>query len=132
MSQFSPSQVLGTWSLESFEIEDLQKQISPWGQDANGLLIYSDTGHVSVAINKVIARTSENESEDIFDSILFYAGTFRIEGTTIRHQVTNASNPSRIGKEMIRYATLDGEVMTLVTPQEAFGRAILRWKRVNR
>jgi hypothetical protein len=67
----------------------------------------------------------------VLDSILFYAGTYQVDGSTIRHQVTNASSPARIGKEMIRHATLEGDVLTLVTPQESFGRAILRWRRIR-
>lgn len=125
------SQLIGTWTLESFEIEDLEKKARAWGRDATGLLIYADTGHMSVSINKAVEKESENEFEDLFDSILFYSGTYRLDGDLIRHQVTNASNPSRIGREMLRYADFDGDLVTLVTPQESFGRAILKWRRAK-
>lgn len=128
---FKSTDAYGTWTLEAFEIEDTSKKVAPWGQGTHGLLIYSATGHVSVSINKAVESQSENELEDLFDSILFYSGTYQVDGNTIRHQVTNASNPARIGKEMIRYATLEGDLLTLVTPQESFGRAILKWKKVK-
>lgn len=126
-----PVSVLGTWTLEAFDIEAPNQTLSTWGRHTHGLLIYADTGHMSVSINKEIEQESENEAENLFDSILFYAGTYQVEGTTIRHQVTQASNPARIGKEMVRYASLDGDALTLTTPQESFGRAILKWKRVR-
>lgn len=133
MSVLKPADVYGTWTLESFDLESVEKKVSPWGKSTHGLLIYSDTGHMSVSINKTVENDPEQtESENTFDSILFYSGTYQLDGEIIRHQVTNASNPTRIGKEMIRYATLTNDVMTLTTPQESFGRAILKWKRVTR
>jgi hypothetical protein len=126
--------IFGSWGLASFEIENLEGQRSPWGTNARGLLIYAPTGHMSVSINKDVENdSSQSESENLFDSILFYSGTFSMEGNLIRHEVTNASNPARIGKEMLRYATMssDGNRVELATPKESFGRAILVWKRLE-
>src|SRR5689334_5829769 len=100
MNHLTAGAVTGTWTLVSFEIEDTNKETAPWGRDTHGLLIYAPTGHMSVSINKAIENDSPNELENQFDSILFYSGTYQIDGEIIRHQVTNASNPSRIGKEM--------------------------------
>jgi hypothetical protein len=126
-----PENLHGTWSLVSFEIENHEGIRNPWGKDTHGLLIYAPSGHMSVSINKAIENDPEQtEAENLFDSILFYSGTYQMEGELIRHQVTQASNPARIGKEMLRYATLDGETLELATPKESFGRGILRWKRV--
>jgi len=122
--------LVGSWSLVSFEIEDNEKKITSWGKDAHGLLIYADSGRMSVSINKTVENDSENEMENIFDSILFYSGTYKIEGNLIKHQVTEASNPTRIGREMLRYAEFIGDTVRLVTPQESFGRAILVWKKI--
>lgn len=131
MQNISSRDIQGTWLLESFDIEGLDKKVAPWGVNARGLLIYADTGHMSVSINRDLASKSSVEAENIFDSILFYSGTYRVEGSTITHQVTNASNPARIGKQMLRYAVLDGDVITLSSPQESFGRAILKWRKVK-
>jgi hypothetical protein len=131
MQALRPTDVCGTWTLVSFEIESLDKKVRAWGKDANGLLIYAETGHMSVSINKAIENDpSQTEAENLFDSILFYSGTYQIDGDLIRHQVTNASNPARIGKEMIRYPQLESDVLTLATPQESFGRAVLKWRRI--
>jgi len=125
-------QVVGTWALESFEIEDPQGFRKPWGKQSHGLLIYSGSGHMSVSINRAIEQKTENNAQNLFDSILFYSGTYSSDGNTINHQVTQASNPSRIGKKLVRFATLDGERLTLTSPQEAFGTAHLIWKRISK
>jgi hypothetical protein len=131
MNTLKPTDIHGSWTLESFEIEDPSKVITPWGKDAHGLLIYGSDGYMNVSINKAIQNDSLNEFENVFDSILFYSGTYTFDGSLIRHQVTNASKPARIGREMLRYAKIDGDLLTLVTPQESFGRAILKWRKIK-
>lgn len=124
------NQITGAWTLQSFEIDDLQGNCRPWGQGAQGLLIYTKSGHMSVSINKNVEKKSAIESQNIYDSILFYSGTYTVDGKEIKHQVTQASNPARIGKVMIRYAELNGDILTLESPKESFGKAILKWKKV--
>jgi len=123
----------GTWTLHSFEIENSDtNERSPWGKEAHGLLIYSPSGHMSVSINKKIERDdTQTECEDRFDSILFYSGTYQVTGDKITHQVTQASNPDRIGREMIRFAKYRDGQLELTTPKEKFGRAILTWKKIK-
>lgn len=123
--------VTGSWALQSFEIEKQDNTVQPWGNNSKGLLIYTNDGHMSVSINKSVENKSLNEAQNIFDSILFYSGTFTTNDSTIKHQVTQASNPTRIGKELIRYAKLDNDILTLESPTESFGKAILKWKRIK-
>lgn len=130
MQKLSLSDIEGSWELVSFELEGLDSKVLPWGSNAHGLLIYAKSGQMSVSINRDMTSEGE-EANRIFDSILFYSGIYRIEGTSIFHIVKNASNPNRIGKEMIRYASLSSDVLTLSSPIESFGRAILKWKRIT-
>ena len=122
--------ITGTWKLETFNIIEPTGKFRPWGKNANGLLLYTADAHMSVSINRSIDTLESRSPMEIFDSILFYAGTFSIEGNVIFHKVTNASNPSRIGKEMIRYAKLQGGLLELKSPVESFGQAILVWRRL--
>src|SRR5690349_12711220 len=115
---------LGGWS------ESPEGEKRSWGNGIHGLLIYADTGHMSVSINKTVVKESENELEDPFDSILFYAGTYSDEGNLIRHQVPEAPNRNRVGKEMLGYAECTGNTIMLRTPKESFGRAILVGRKV--
>lgn len=124
------NQIIGSWKLEFFLIEDKQGNTRNWGSNAHGLLIYSDDGHMSVSINKDVENKSSVEAQNIFDSILFYSGTYSVNGDTIKHKVNQASNPARIGKEMLRFAKLDNNLMILTSPEESFGRAILKWRKI--
>jgi hypothetical protein len=117
--------LIGSWELESFEIDGAGSAARPWGRNARGLLIYAPSGHMSVSINKDPAGHSPQ------DSILFYAGTFETKGDTVYHQVTVASNPARVGRDMIRFAKVDGDRLTLTTPQESYGKAKLVWRRLK-
>ncbi len=121
--------VVGTWRLENFQIEDEDGKRA-WGKNLRGLLIYTLGGHMSVSINKDIESDGDNESENILDSILFYSGTYRVDGDKVFHQVTVASSPARVGKEMVRQARLDGDTLTLDTPPDASPKATLVWKRI--
>lgn len=124
------NQIVGTWLLESFLIESKQNEKRDWGTNVHGLLIYAPSGHMSVSINKDVEKQSTVEAQNYFDSILFYSGTFSVDGEVVKHQVTEASNPNRIGKEQIRFAKLGNDLLTLTSPDESFGRAILTWRKV--
>ena len=124
------NEIVGTWLLEGFLIESPQKGQRNWGTNIHGLLIYSPSGHMSVSINRDVEKKSDGDGQNYFDSILFYSGTFDVDGETIKHQVTEASNPTRIGKEQIRFAKLENDILTLTSPDESFGRAILTWRKI--
>lgn len=124
------SKIVGTWLLERFLIESPQKEQRDWGINSHGLLIYTSSGHMSVSINRDVEKKSAIEAQNFFDSILFYSGTFTVDGEIVKHQVTQASNPNRIGKELVRFAKLDNDLLTLTSPDESFGRAILTWRKI--
>ena len=128
----SMEQIQGTWLLDAFEIVEKGAAARNWGTNTHGLLIYAPSGYMSVSINKDVSAGSSNEFENLFDSILFYSGSYEVEGDLIRHQVTEASSPGRIGREMLRYAKFDATRLVLKTPEESWGHAILTWKRVTR
>jgi Lipocalin-like domain len=130
MGVFMKNKIIGTWLLERFLIESPEGKSRDWGSNSRGQLIYTGSGHMSVSINKDVEAKSTVESQNVFDSILFYSGTFSVENEIIKHRVTNASNPNRIGKELIRFAKLDGDLLILTSPQESFGRAILTWRKI--
>lgn len=124
------SNIVGVWSLESFTIVDGNNNTKNWGKNVHGLLIYTNSGHMSVSMNRDMESTG-NEFKDIYDAGLLYSGSFKIDGNTIIHKVTEASNPQRIGKDQTRYAKLDNGILVLSSPKESFGTAHLTWKRLN-
>ena len=116
----------GSWDLKSFDIIGNDGVRRPWGDNTKGLLIYVDTGEVSVSINRSL---DSEEPDAVLDSILFYSGTYSVEGNVVKHDVQLASSPTRVGKEMIRFADLEGDELTLKTPKESYGIAELVWQR---
>ena len=119
-------EVIGSWDLESFIIEKPGGSRRNWGDDASGLLIYTEAGTMSVSIN---SKVKGSDLAAQFKSILFYSGTFDVKNdNTIVHNVTQASDPSRIGKEMVRKALLNGKKLTLIGEGE-FGVAKVVWVR---
>jgi hypothetical protein len=69
--------------------------------------------------------------EDLYDCLLFYVGTFTIPGPgKITHHICNASDRNRIGKELHREASLDGEVLSIFSVGD-FGRSRVVWKKIR-
>lgn len=121
--------ILGTWELARFEITGKDGSIKNWGPNPRGQLIYTVDGHMSVSINRD-PQPAGSEAQSILNSILFYAGTYSIDGDIIRHKVTLASSPERVGRDMVRYAEFHEDEIHLKTPEESYGVANLVWRRV--
>lgn len=120
--------LIGSWTLEKFEIEDPQGSISPWGVNASGLLIYSADGRMSVSINADPEGGEAAGPNQLLDAMLFYAGTYEMISGQIVHHVSHASDRSRIGQDMVRDAVLDGETLT-ITAKGGYGTSRLVWRR---
>ena len=123
--------IIGEWKLLEFEIEDIKQNKKQWRADSQGILIYTPSGYMSVSINSKIDG-DQGSSINKFNSILFYAGTYKLnENGKIIHHVTNASDPNRIGKKMIREGTLIGDSLKLVGDGD-FGIATIIWQRIKK
>lgn len=123
--------IIGAWALECFNIIEPTGRVRSWGQNTTGLLLYTLDGYMGVSINRAIDPLGSSSPKDLFDSILFYAGTYSVEGNIVSHKVTNASNPFRIGKDMIRHAKLQDGLLELKSPVESFGQAVLVWRKIS-
>jgi hypothetical protein len=149
--KFTKSDLIGTWQLVDFFIQAPNLQLTSWGEACTGLLFYTNDNHMSVSINKNVESKSDIEEKNFFDSILFYSGTFKIESIkensaelldnpftnstfAIKHTVQQASDPHRIGKELLRYTGFDSNsentYLTLSSPVESFGRGVIRWQKI--
>jgi len=74
--------VIGVWNLEAFTIFPKEGGSRPWGEGLRGLLIYTESGHVSVSINKDLVSKSGNAEKDALDSVLFYADLESLSSST--------------------------------------------------
>ena len=93
--------LIGAWKLQRFEISfaDGRQSLFPFGEQAQGLIIYSESGHMSAILSsdhrkpfstsrlEDSNKASLEEKAQAFDSYLNYAGTYRIEGDEVVHSI---------------------------------------------
>jgi len=98
--------LFGSWELTKFEIISTDGSTTPFCENSTGIIIYEKSGHMSVSINcgehgadKVPSKKSPG---DDYGGMLFYAGSFEIQGDSVVHHITNSSHTSLIGKDAIR------------------------------
>ena len=93
--------LIGEWSLKSFTLKkESEGRASDWrGHPSTGMLIYTSSGHMAVSIN---SSKSSDSKEEKFDNTLFYSGKYSLQNGEIHHRVVNASDPDRIGKNLVR------------------------------
>jgi hypothetical protein len=126
-------EIIGTWELQSFDLQEGNEPSHSWGFETHGLLIYAPTGHMSVAINRYAPWSPEGKPStpaEVDSRNLFYAGTFCIEDGVVKHQVTQASDPDRVGTTLTRTGSLNNEILTLISRGSDF-LATLVWKKVT-
>ena len=120
-------ELIGSWKLTSFTLskDGLTK---PWREDLTGTLIYTDKGAMSVAMNSKLLP-----GDDLFDSILFYSGTWSSDSNSngqlqVHHHIENATDLTNIGKTLTRNVALLKHDLEL-SAEGAYGRASVTWKR---
>ncbi len=117
--------LIGTWTLVSAVREEIPSGVKTdlFGKSPHGFINYSPDGRMIALITRgdrsrpVDGRASDAEAEALFRSMLSYGGPYTIEGNEVTHQVDISWNESFTGSKQKRIATLDGDTLTLLTPQ---------------
>ncbi len=117
--------LVGAWTLESWTIgyADREEMSQPFGEDPQGLLIYSADGWMSAAVCRAgrpplpegtTPRSVPNELQAAaYASYFHYCGRFRVQDNDVIHYVTQSLNPNFPGTEQLRHAELDGRTLVL-------------------
>ena len=119
------SALIGTWRLERWEIvyEDGRPAECPLGEDAVGLLMYTDDGHVSASLARAgrapIDATDASSKTRAFDAYFGYAGRYEVRNGDVVHHITVALDPALTGVATARKVSLAGERLTLSGPDFA-------------
>ena len=139
--------LLGAWRLHLFRIrfEDNRPAIFPFGEDAQGQLIYTADGHMSAFLSQRIREplsskrletsgsSTDGEKSAAFDSFLSYCGRFSVDGDEVTHHVELALVPNIAGLDQIRNGRIDGDQLFLdyeLTPKSGVTRHYeLIWQR---
>lgn len=137
------SQVMGRWDIISWLqlYEDGRRQ-APLGEQLEGFIRYLPDGDMVCMITRSDRRNfetggqwdaSDAEKAAAYGSMLAYAGTYRIEGDTVIHEVAASLFPNWKGGEQRRHVRLEGDTLYIEahleqgTPQAR--TAQLKWRR---
>lgn len=139
------SRFFGAWRLRSMERFGESGEVShPFGEDAVGVIMYTEDGHMSANImrsGRVDFPADSYGSASIGDqgkalrSYLAYAGRFTVEDEgKVVHRVLTSLIPNWTGGDQIRHYEFGsgGSTLTLSTHpngDESPGRVVLVWER---
>jgi len=136
--------LLGSWQLVSWRVEysGSRPDSYPFGSDATGLLMYAADGWMCAQMSQrqrsrlsaPSARIASTESKArALDEYLAYAGTWSLQGDTVRHQVKFALNPVLIGTEQVREGRLVAGRLALMADEQdgeaGSRRHLIEWQR---
>lgn len=140
--------IIGVWKLVSFEIQkESGEVIHPFGKDARGILVYSESGHYAVQLTRADRPHFESgdqmkgtveEIKDNFEGCIAYFGPYALdrEGGYVLHHVEGSLFPNWERGYQKRYYDLSGDRLTLSTPPLLWGGggeivAVVTWERVD-
>lgn len=143
----NPVPIIGVWKLVSFEIrKDSGEVIYPFGEDAKGILIYSESGLYSVQLTRTDRphfvsgdqmKGTIEEIKDNYEGCISYFGPYEFdhEGGFVLHHVEGSLFPNWEGGYQKRYFDLSGNWLTLSTPPLLWGGggeivAVVQWERI--
>ncbi len=135
---------IGTWRLISFQTTAGDRLSYPMGEDAQGRLIYTRAGQMSVVLSRAnrarldsddILAASIEEKAGAYDSCLSYFGGFELKSDTVVHHIEYCTFPNWVGSVQERFFHFDGNRLTLRTPpmtvQGATIVSTLVWERMK-
>ncbi len=135
--------LLGVWKLVSFEVEIQatgQKEL-PMGKNPTGYAIFAPDNRVFFILTgegRKPAKTDQERAE-LLNSLVAYAGTYRLEGDKWITRVEAAWIPEWVGTEQVRSYKVEGKRLQVLTPwqvmpswpEKGMTRGIVTFERVN-
>lgn len=115
----------GTWRLITFSARDVENGAvtKPWGERPTGLLSYSPGGQMSAVLTAEDRQPESGSADDrmrdrarLYTTLAAYAGTYTLTADGVVHHVEVASFPDWVGRDQVRYTSLDGDTLTITTP----------------
>lgn len=137
--------LVGAWRLKTFQIESSNGDVDyPFGQSAQGMLLYSRCGLMSAQLMKTDRPQfesgdqqvgTEKEYEENFKNCISYFGQYELhddEGFIIHH-VENSMFPNWDGTPQKRFFELNDNTLCIYTPPLSWGNeqkvGVLVWER---
>lgn len=135
------SAILGSWILSEWSVTGQNGSVVyPYGPNAEGMIIYTDDGHMAVQLANPDAKAEEVSR--IEDRYFAYFGTYTIDEAagTVTHTLEGSLTPSWVGTEQVRAYQLTDQkklkLIALIPPDDALAETVgaggentLVWKR---
>ncbi|RWZ58220.1 lipocalin-like domain-containing protein [Halobacillus fulvus] len=118
-------QLVGSWRLVSYKVYDRNGKVTyPLGEDAQGMAIYSENGHMSVQIMSTgrlsyagggLHSGPEKAVAAAANGYLAYSGSYQIdpENWTIEQDMIVSLNPNWEGDKQPRYVRFDDQKLII-------------------
>ncbi len=109
------AQLIGAWTLRHWHMQYSNRSeiLYPFGENPQGLLIYSDDGWMNASICRADRQflpvdihpkhMAPEHPAAAFASFFQYAGPFRVNGDTVIHKVSLSLNPNLVGTQQVRH-----------------------------
>jgi len=137
--------VVGTWKIQSFvrEVVATGQRHNEFGDKPDGYISYLPDGRMHamlVASNRMKpsgALPTDEEKAKLFGTMIAYAGTYRIDGGKLIHDVEVSWNQHWTGSQQVRFFKAEGDTLTITTaiaksPRDGQeGRTIVVFKKVH-
>ena len=118
--------LVGTWRLMSFHLRTLDGPMTyPFGPDAVGYYIFSESGYMSVSLMSSNRRKftagdimggSIEEKVAAAETYISYSGKYAIQGDKLVVHAEVGFFPNWMGVDQVRILKLAGNSLTLSTP----------------
>ena len=136
--------LVGTWRLAACALHDGERVDHPYGASPAGFLTYTPDGRMSVMFgdpdrlpleNPDWRQNADGDVAAVARTFIAYCGTYDLRDGEVSHHVAVSLIPNWIGQTLTRRVVLDGNTLTLATPEMRIdGRtqtAVLTWRRVE-
>jgi hypothetical protein len=139
--------LVGTWILRRWQSTLQDGSVSePFGPRPQGVVVYTPDGRMITTIGSPDRAPSHRDLASADDAarlaavstFIAYAGTYRVEGADVLHEVEMSLDPAWVGTLQRRHVGLsaDGRTLTLSTDPLLVvgrrGRHRLTWERADR
>ena len=117
---------VGSWRLLSLKtVGDDKSEFFPFGENARGRIMYSESGHMSVVmmvadrvhfLSEDIRQGTDDEKITAANTYLSYTGKYSIVDGKVIHKIDASFFPNWTGIEQTRFYEFSGNTLTLTTP----------------
>jgi Lipocalin-like domain len=118
--------LVGTWKLVSWRrIVDDERVTYPLGENAQGLLVYTQDGAMAVtmiASNRPTMPDNDplggevGQRAEAYSTCMAYMGTYELRDDEVVHRIDVSLYPNWAGDEQVRRFTCAGNTLVLRTP----------------